>query len=141
MALAQAMLGQACIAVRVLKKILLIDHEPRVTRIVRQALEGAGKYAIREEHDTAFAVHAARWFQPDLILLDLYSSSSDGNVVARKLQADFALRHTPLLCLSDFVAERGMRSAGILAGYSFLATPVGIEQLLGGVEQLLFGEP
>jgi hypothetical protein len=33
------------------KKILLIDHEPSVTRLIRRALERAGKYLIREEHD------------------------------------------------------------------------------------------
>jgi len=48
--------------VRVLKKILLIDHDTRVTRIVGRALETAGKYSIREEYDAAFAIHAARWF-------------------------------------------------------------------------------
>jgi hypothetical protein len=31
-------------------------------------------------------------------------------------------------------------SAGTLRGYSFLAVPVKIEQLLRGVEQLLFGQ-
>jgi hypothetical protein len=45
-----------------------------------------------------------------------------------------------LLCLSNFVSERQFMSAGILRGYSFLAVPVKIEQLLRGVEQLLFGQ-
>src|SRR4030095_5769794 len=52
------------------KKILLIDHEPGVTRLIRRALERAGKYLIREEHDDNLALNAARWFQPDLILID-----------------------------------------------------------------------
>jgi len=52
------------------KKILLIDHEPGVTRLIRRALERAGKYLIREEHDDKLALNAARWFQPDLILVD-----------------------------------------------------------------------
>jgi DNA-binding response OmpR family regulator len=126
--------------VKVLKKILLIDHEPRVSHMVREALETVGKYWIREEHDTAFAIRAARWFQPDLIMVDLTIAATDGEIIAQQLQKDRDLCDTPLLCLSNFVAEREFLSAGILSGYSFLAVPVKIEQLLRGVEQLLFGK-
>ena len=125
---------------KVLKKILLIDHESRVTRTVRRALERAGKYSIREEHDAAFAIHVAHWFQPDLIVVDLTNAATDGEVIAHRLQRDRDLCHVPLLCLSKLVSERQFMSAGILRGYSFLAVPVKIEQLLRGVEQLVFGK-
>jgi two-component system OmpR family response regulator len=126
--------------VKVLKKILLIDHEPHVTRAVRRALESVGKYSIREEDDAAFAVHAARWFRPDLIMVDLIHPATDGAIIAQQLLKDHDLCHVPLLCLSSLVSERQFMSAGILRGYSFLAVPVKIEQLLRGVEQLLFGQ-
>lgn len=138
--MAQPMLGRMSIPVKLVKKILLVDHEPRVTRMVRQALERTGHYAIREEHDATFALHAARWFQPDLILVDLNEGAANSESVARQLDADFALRDIPLLCLSDFVSDRGFQSAGILSGYSFFASPVPLEDLLRGVEQLLFGK-
>jgi two-component system, OmpR family, response regulator len=125
---------------KVLKKILLIDHEAHVTRTVRRILEIAGKYSIREEHDAAFAVHAARWFRPDLIVVDLTHPATDGTIIAQQLLKDRDLRHVPLLSLSNLVSERQFMSAGILRGYTFLAVPVKIEQLLLGVEQLLFGQ-
>ena len=134
------MLGIRDNFVKVLKKILLLDHKTRVTRTVRQALESAGKYSIREEHDAAFAVHAARWFRPDLIMVDLTSAASDGEIIARQLQKDRDLCHVPLLCLSNFVSERQFISAGVLRGYSFLAVPVKIEHLLRAVEHLLFSK-
>lgn len=124
---------------KVLKKILLIDHDVQVTKTVRRALETVGKYSIREEHDSAFAVHAAHWFRPDLILVDLTTAAIDGKIVARRLQNDSDLCDVPLLCLSNFVSDRQFMSAGILRGYSFLAVPMKIDQLLRGVEQLLFG--
>ena len=73
---------------KVRKKILLIDHDTRVTHIVRRALETAGKYSIREEHDTAFAIHAARWFRPDLVVIDLTTSATDAEIIAKQLQKD-----------------------------------------------------
>jgi two-component system, OmpR family, response regulator len=134
------MLGIRGNFVKIRKKILLIDHEPNVTRTLRRALESAAKYSIREEHDTAFAIHAARWFRPDLIVVDLIHPATDGAIIAQKLLKDRDLCHVPLLCLSNLVSERQLISAGILRGYSFLAVPVKIEQLLRGVEQLLFGQ-
>src|SRR5712691_8245720 len=100
------MLGIRGNSVKVLKKILLIDHEPRITRAVRRALENAEKYSIREEQDAAFAVHAAHWFQPDLIMVDLTSAAIDGEIIAHQLRKDRNLCHVPLLCLSNFVSER-----------------------------------
>ena len=125
---------------KVLKKILLIDHDTRVTRILRRALETAGKYSIREEHDAAFAIHAARWFRPDLVMINLTTSATDGRMIANQLQNDGGLGDVPLFCLSSFALERQFLSAGILRGYSFQAVPVKIDQLLRALDQLLFGK-
>jgi two-component system, OmpR family, alkaline phosphatase synthesis response regulator PhoP len=120
------------------KKILLIDHEPGVTRLVRQALEKAGKYLVQEEHDDQAALQAARSFQPDLILLDTPATSPNGQVLERQIQTDALLRDTPLLRLSSLKSESQMVSGGVLSGYSFFAAPIRIEEVLRGVEDLLF---
>ena len=122
------------------KKILLIDHEPRLTGAVRRALENADRYAIHEEHDTAFALQVARWFHPDLIVVDLAATSADGEALAQQLQHDGELRDTPLLCLSNFVSEGDLLFAGTVSGYAFLAAPIAIDHLLHGIEQLIFGK-
>jgi PleD family two-component response regulator len=122
------------------KKILLIDKEPGVTRLVRRALEKTGKYCIKEEHDSQFALHSARWFQPDLILLDSVSASADREMLAKQIQTDSNLQETPLVCLSSLKPESEMISGGILSGYSFFAAPIKIDEVLRGVEQLLFGK-
>ncbi len=122
------------------KKILLVDREPGVTRIIRRALERTGKYWIKEEHDSQFALHSARWFQPDLILLDTRTATSDRANLAREIQTDTVLRETPMVCLSSLKPESQMVSGGILSGYSFFAAPIKIDEVLRGVEQLLFGK-
>ncbi|HXX40659.1 MAG TPA: response regulator [Chthoniobacterales bacterium] len=122
------------------KKILLIDREPGVSRLVKRALERAGKYLIREEHDERLALHAAHWFQPDLILLDVAASNSEGQNIERQIQKDNALRDTPVLSLANLRPENDMVSGGILSGYSFFAAPVKIEEVLRGVDALLFGK-
>jgi DNA-binding response OmpR family regulator len=123
-----------------LKKILLIDREPGVTRLIKRALEKTGKYWVKEEHDSQFALNSAKSFQPDLILLDTVSSNSDREQLAKKIQTDTTLHSTPLLSLSSLKPESEMVSGGILSGYSFFAAPVRVEEVLEGVEQILFGK-
>ena len=125
---------------KILKKILLIDHEPAVTRLIKQALEKTGRYSIKEEHESKFALRSALLFQPDLILVDSASANSDRDVLARQVQADNDLRDTPVVCLNALRPESQMMSGGILSGYSFFAAPIRIEEVLRGVEQLLFGK-
>lgn len=120
------------------KKILLVDHEPGVTRLIRRALERAGKYVIREEHDDKLALNAARWFQPDLILVD--NAGPTQLSIEREVNTDAGLKDTPVLSLTSLRPESQMVSGGILSGYSFFAAPVRVEEVLRGVDELLFGK-
>jgi DNA-binding response OmpR family regulator len=85
-------------------------------------------------------VKTARGFQPDLILLDTLPTSPDGQVLERQIQSDSILKHTPVVRLSSLKPESQMLSGGILSGYSFFAAPVRIEEVLRGVENILFGK-
>ncbi len=125
---------------KILKKILLIDQEPAVTRAIKQALEKTGRYSIKEKHSTSVALQCARLFRPDLILVDSPTASADRDTLARQIQADHALRDTPVVCLSSLRSESQMMSGGILSGYSFFAAPIKIDEAIRGVEQLLFGK-
>jgi len=121
-----------------LKKILLVDDEPRVTAMLRDALESTGRYVIREERNSRQAIHAARWFQPDLILFDVVMSQPQAPAVARELQADSSLKDTPIVFVSpDPSGKDAVVSGGILGGYSFLTGPVPLEQISRYVSELL----
>ena len=99
------------------------------TRAMRAALERTGRYAVREEHDDEHALKASRWFHPDLIVLDHMTSADEALHLAHD---------TPLLCMSA-VSDTEVASAGVLAGYTFFAGPMRIEEFVRGIDQLLFG--
>ncbi len=125
-----------------LKKILLVDHEPEVTALVRCALEDTGKYLVRVEQDSRLALHAAPWFLPDLILLDGAKAKSEGEDVNRQLKSDPALKDTPLLFLcGNSAPEKEVMTGGFLSGYSFLATAVSLDDLIGCVDEMLNPTP
>ena len=121
-----------------LKKILLVDREPRVVAALRGALESTGKYVIKEEHDSRQAVNAARWFRPDLIMVDDTIVRSASGDVVQQLQADPASADTPVVFVTPSTSgDGGVVSGGILSGYSFLANPVRTEEAVRYVAELL----
>jgi putative two-component system response regulator len=125
-----------------LKKILLVDHEPSMTALVRQALESTGKYLVKVEQDSRLALHAAPWFLPDLILLDAAKAEAEGEDVNHQLKSDPALKNTPFLFLSGNAAsEKKVMTGGFLGGYRFLATAVSLDEILRCVDEMLNPAP
>lgn len=124
-----------------LKKILLVDYEPGVAALVRRAFEATGAYQVREEHQSQLTFQP-RWFQPDLILSDHAAAGSITNALTQKVQDDPALRDTPVMFVRvEDAASGGVVSGGILSGYSFLANPVRLEELVGCVTEFLHPKP
>jgi DNA-binding response OmpR family regulator len=119
-----------------LKRILLVDNEPRVTRLVRLALEGSGKYLVREAANSSMALRTARWFRPDVILLDVASGGLTCDA-ARYIQADVALKDTPVMLLAGFGCSDEVISGGVFHGFSFVAEPVRIAEVVRCVDEML----
>jgi DNA-binding response OmpR family regulator len=120
-----------------LKKILLVDHEPKITALVKRALEGTGRFLVKVEGDVRLAQHAAPWFRPDLVLLDA-ARTGEGEDVNRQLQSEPALKDTPFLYLSgNPVTEKKVMTGGFISGYSFLAAAVTLDDLIRFVDEML----
>ena len=120
-----------------LKKILLVDHEPKATALVRRALESTGRFLVKVEADVRLAQHAAPWFRPDLVLLDA-AKTGEGEDVNRQLQSEPALKDTPFLYLSGNPAsEKKVMTGGFISGYSFLAAAVTLDDLIRFVDEMV----
>ncbi|HEY8835419.1 MAG TPA: hypothetical protein VIM09_07515 [Chthoniobacterales bacterium] len=120
-----------------LKKILLVDHEPKVTALVRRALESTGRFLVKVEADVRLAQHAAPWFRPDIVLLDA-AKTSESEDMNRQLQNEPTLKDTPFLYLSGNPAsEKKVITGGFLSGFSFLASAVTLDDLVRFVEEML----
>jgi DNA-binding response OmpR family regulator len=120
-----------------LKKILLVDHEPAMTALVRRAFESTGRFLVKVEADVRLAQHAAPWFRPDLVLLDA-AQTSEGEEMTRQLQGEPTLKDTPFVYLSNNPGtEKKVITGGFLSGYSFLATANTLEDLVRFVEEMV----
>ncbi len=120
------------------KKILIIDDDVSVTRMVKLSLEKTGAYEVRTENHARQGLPAAREFKPDLIFLDVMMPEMDGGEVASQLQADKLLKSVPIVYLTAIVSKRETKS-GEIANKSgrFIAKPVVLEELTKCIEECL----
>jgi CheY-like chemotaxis protein len=120
------------------KRILLVDDEPALTRMMRLNLEQTGRYEVREENRGASALAAAREFMPHLIFLDVMMPDMGGDEVAEALDEDPMLQRITYVFLTAIVTKRETGTgAAEISGKTFLAKPVRRDELLSVVEQLI----
>ena len=116
-------------------RILIVDNDRNTTHLIKVLLEKTGRYLVFEENDSAKAHRSARNFRPDLILLDVVMPDTDGAEVAAQIQVDPELHGTPIIFLTALVtkaeADKGLR----IDGYSFLAKPIDIQELMNVIEK------
>ena len=120
------------------KRILMVDDEPALTRMVKINLERTGNYEVRTENQGSMAVPAAREFKPDLILLDVMMPDMTGDEVAAALKEDAELSKIKFIFMTAIVtkAEIGEISTNI-GGNIFLAKPVKTDELIATIESVL----
>ena len=86
------------------QKILVVDDDKDVVRLMRAYLERAG-YDVLVAYDGETAVHNLRREKPDLMLLDLMLPDRDGYDITRLVRNDKALAHTPIIMLTARVDD------------------------------------
>lgn len=120
------------------KRILVVDDEPGLTRMVKLNLERAGDYEVRTENQGAAALAAAREFQPHLIFLDVMMPDMGGDAVSQELRDDPLLAGIPVVFMTAIVTRSETSEMGSnIGGNEFLAKPVKTEELVATIERIL----
>ena len=86
------------------QRILVVDDDKEVVRLMRAYLEQAG-YEVLVAYDGETAVHNLRREKPDLMLLDLMLPDRDGWDITRLVRGDPALAHMPIIMLTARVED------------------------------------
>lgn len=90
------------------KKILLIDDDPNVTKLLKAKLDARGDLLTEVTNDPAQAVGLAKGFLPDLIVCDI-DMPEGGGEVSKKLAQDPATAGIRLVFLSSMVTAQDMK--------------------------------
>ena len=120
------------------KKILVVDDEASLTRMVKANLERTGKYEVRTENMGSKAIAAAREFKPDLMFLDVMMPDMSGDEVAAALREDAELKDMKFVFLTAIVTKDETETMGSeIGGNQFLAKPVKTDELIATIERML----
>ncbi len=118
------------------KKILVVDDEPNIVKLVSFILTSRG-YDVIEALLGAEGIKKAKAEKPDMIVLDVMMPKMDGFEAAKKLKADPATRDIPILMLSS-KAQFEDKMKGIDSGaMDYITKPFDKQELLKKVEECL----
>ncbi|MBK9095901.1 MAG: response regulator transcription factor [Anaerolineae bacterium] len=114
-------------------KILVVDDEAKIVKLVRSYLEQAG-FAVVEAADGQTALIQARREQPDLIVLDLGLPGLDGLEVTRTLRRE---RATPIIMLTARIEDTDKIVGLELGADDYITKPFNPRELVARVRSVL----
>jgi two-component system, OmpR family, KDP operon response regulator KdpE len=115
------------------KRILVVDDESQITRVLRTALTGSG-YEVRTAEDGHAGLRAAREWQPDLVITDVSMPNMTGIELCGQLRAE---SQVPIIVLSVKGEERSKVEALDAGADDYITKPVGMDELLARVRRNL----
>ena len=118
-------------------RILVIDDEPQITRVLRAALSAQG-YDIRTANDPEEGLRVFKDWPPDLVITDLMMPRMSGVEVCRAIRVQGP---TPVLILSVREHERSKVEALDAGADDYVTKPFGIQELLARVRAHLRRAP
>ena len=118
-------------------RILVIDDEAQITRVLRAALSAQG-YDVRTANDPDEGLQLFRDWTPDLVITDLMMPGMSGVEVCRAIRARGP---TPVLVLSVRDHERSKVEALDAGADDYVTKPFGIQEVLARVRAHLRRAP
>lgn len=115
------------------KKVLVVEDEVNIARLVRDYLQQAG-FDVLEASDGPSALHLARAERPDMIVLDLGLPGMDGYDVTRELRARSSVPIIMLTARSD----ESDRIVGLeLGADDYIVKPFSPKELVARIRAVL----
>ena len=101
-------------------EILIVDDTAANIEVLSGLLED---YRLRAATDGHAALHLARQFPPDLVLLDVMMPGMDGFEVCRRLRADPATAEVPVIFITSLYDMRSETMAFAVGGVDYIIKP------------------
>ena len=122
------------------KKILVVDDEPIIVRVLEARLKANGYYVVIAS-DGQEALNKARTESLDLIILDVMLPKIDGFRVCHLLKSNAALKHIPVLMLMARAQDSDKYTGQECGADAYLPKPFDPPVLLAKIKELLKESP
>jgi len=117
-------------------KILVIDDEANIIRLVRDYLEQAG-YQVLSASSAETGLHTLRRETPDLLVLDLGLPDRDGWDLTRLIRSDRQLANIPIVMLTARVEESDKIVGLELGADDYITKPFNPREVVARVRAVL----
>jgi two-component system cell cycle response regulator DivK len=123
---------------KAMPKILLVEDNEMNRDMLSRRLQRKG-YQVMVALDGQSGVEMTQTQAPDLVLMDMSLPLLDGWEATRRLKADAATRHIPVIALTAHAMSSDCEKALEAGCNDYDTKPVELPRLLGKIEALLSG--
>jgi DNA-binding response OmpR family regulator len=116
------------------KKILIVDDEPNIIKVLTSRLTANG-YEVVMAEDGEEGLARARDERPDLVILDLIMPKVNGYKFSSLMRSDPELKNIPILILSAWVRDKQGEDVSVADVY--MKKPFEAQDLLSRIHSLL----
>jgi CheY-like chemotaxis protein len=110
-------------------KILVVEDEPDIMRILVHALTGAG-FQVVQAYGGEDAIRKVKLQMPDLVLTDLAMPKVSGVEVIEIIKTDPDTKHIPVVAVTAHVWDGLAQSAGQVGCDGYISKPFSTKQVL-----------
>ncbi|MBN1410897.1 MAG: response regulator [Spirochaetales bacterium] len=119
------------------EKILIVDDEPHIVKMVAARLKSLG-YTVESAFNGEEGLEKTRQWKPDLIILDVMMPKMDGPTMAAELKEDQSINQIPIIFLTALIKrEEDEAQNHMVGGNYFLAKPFDPLELINMVKSVL----
>ena len=118
------------------RRILVVDDEPHIRRVLGAVLEGRG-YEVRMASDGSQGLEELDTYEADLVILDLLMPGASGLEILSKIRSDPRRPDVPVIILTAKGQDTD-RDAALAGGANdFVTKPFSPKKLLARIEEIL----
>lgn len=119
-----------------MKRILIVDDEPMILRILRVALEDQG-YEVESAHNGEQALTLMQSFNPHAVITDIDMPRMNGRQLCTKLREKYPAETLPVFVVTAKTAVEHRDWSNLIDNLHFLEKPVSIRKLSSRLELAL----
>ena len=117
------------------KKVLIVDDEPNVRRLLHSIL---GKtFEVFEAEDGRQAIEMVNSQKPDVVLMDMMMPKMDGLTACHMIKNDPATKSIPVIMVTAIGFELNIKLSQQMGASGYITKPFSSEDLLDKIAQVL----
>ena len=117
------------------KKVLIVDDEPNVRRLLHSIL--SKNFEVFEAEDGRQAIEMANTQKPDVVLMDMMMPKMDGLTACHMIKNDPATKTIPVIMVTAIGFELNVKLSQQMGASGYVTKPFSSEDLLNKIAQVL----